>query len=64
MSLADHYAAMCAPPFVQPRLVVVMRSGFVGWLPTDMAAEQVGGQTDLEIQQMWEYELAVAAWLV
>jgi hypothetical protein len=66
MTLSSHYAAVAAPPdsFILPRLVVVMRDGFVGWLPEDMAIEAVGADTLLEAQQRWEYEMDRAAWVV
>jgi hypothetical protein len=70
VSLAEHYARLVAPPFVLPRLVVIMQDGYVGWLLTDMACERLWEKTgkkavnDLELQQMWEYELQVPSWLV
>lgn len=66
MSIADHYAAVAAPPapFVLPRLVTVRRDGYVGWLPEDMAMEEVSADTLLDAQQMHEYVLGRAAWVV
>jgi hypothetical protein len=66
MSLADHYAAVAAPPLrlMSPSLVTIGRDGRVGWLPMDMAAGEVDAETPLEAQQKTEYGLGRAAWVV